>query len=83
MTPQSILDMVDRKDDGFVVSEHFTRPDHSKEDLRVQVLEAGTNRSVLSFVTSLVIIITTQDLLGPGWSQGQVDQEATGHRRRG
>ena len=41
---QSILDMVDRKDDGFVVSEHFTRPDHSKEDLRVQILEAGTNR---------------------------------------
>ena len=56
--PQSILDMVDRKDDGFVVSEHFTRPDHSKEDLRVQILEAGTNRSVLAFVTSLVMIIT-------------------------
>ena len=32
--------MVDRKDDWFVVSEHFTRPDHSKEDLRVQILEA-------------------------------------------
>ena len=44
MTSQSILDMVDRKDDGFVVSEHFTRPDHSKEDFRVQILEAGTNR---------------------------------------
>ena len=83
MTPQSILDMVDRKDDGFVVSEHFTRPDHSKEDLRVQILEAGTNRSVLAFVTSLVIIITTQDILGPGWRQGQMDQETTGHRRRG
>ena len=37
MTPQSILDMVDRKDDGFVVSEHFTRPDHSKDDFGVQV----------------------------------------------
>ena len=56
--PQSILDMVDRKDDGFVVSEHFTRPDHSKEDLRVQILEAGTNRSVLTYVTSLVLIIS-------------------------
>ena len=42
---QSILDQVDRKDDNFVVSEHFTRPDHAKDDLRVQILEAGTNRT--------------------------------------
>ena len=42
---QSILDQVDRRDDNFVVSEHFTRPDHAKDDLRVQILEAGTNRT--------------------------------------
>ena len=42
--------MVDRKDDRFVVSEHFTSPDHSKEDLRVQILEAGTNRRVESYL---------------------------------
>ena len=49
--------MVDRKDEGFVVSEHFTRPDHSKDDLSVQILEAGTNRSVLSFMEISRIII--------------------------
>lgn len=49
--------MVDRKDEGFVVSEHFTRPDHSKDDLSVQILEAGTNRSVLSYRDISWIII--------------------------
>ena len=40
-----MLEQIDRKDDSFVVSEHFTRPDHDKDDFRVQILEAGTSRT--------------------------------------
>ena len=39
------MDQIERKDDQFVVSEHFTRPDHDKDDFSVQILEAGTNRT--------------------------------------
>ena len=45
MKLQSMLEQIDRKDDSFVVSEHFTRPDHDKDDFRVQILEAGTSRT--------------------------------------
>ena len=27
-----------------MIGEHFSRPDHDKEDLRVQILEAGTSK---------------------------------------
>ena len=27
-----------------MISEHFSRPDHDREDLRVQILEAGASK---------------------------------------
>ena len=40
-----MLDQISRQDEQFPVSEHFSRPDHDKSDMRVQILESGTART--------------------------------------
>jgi len=40
-----MLEQVDEKSEQFVVSEHFTRPGHDKDDIKVQILEAGRSKT--------------------------------------
>ena len=41
---QELLDQISRKEEQFIISEHFSRPDHDRQDLRVQILEAATSK---------------------------------------
>ena len=41
---QELLDQISRKEEQFIISEHFSRPDHEREDLKVQILEAGNSK---------------------------------------
>ena len=43
-TTKELLEQINRKEEQFIISEHFSRPDHDKEDLRVQILEAGASK---------------------------------------
>ena len=41
---QEQLDYVARKEESFPVGEHFSRPDHTVDDLRVQVLDLAASK---------------------------------------
>jgi len=41
---QGKLEAVDRGEQGHLVAEHFSRPDHSRDDFRVQVVEVAASK---------------------------------------
>ena len=41
---QGLLGQVDRKEQQFVIGEHFSRPDHDKSDIKVQVVEVAKSK---------------------------------------